>query len=46
MQHRPNPGDGELKIIAAILEQAVTEMILTGLALEPQAPGRPYRQRP
>ena len=46
MLRGPNCGGGELKIIAAILEQAVTEMILTGLALEPQAPGRPYRQRP
>ena len=50
MQHCPNCGAGELKIIAAILERPVNEKILTRLGLEPQAPPkapeRPYLQRP
>lgn len=50
MQHYPNSGVGELKIIAAILERPVIEKIPTRLGLEPQAPPktpeRPYRQRP
>ena len=50
MQHSPNCGAGELKIIAAILERPVIEKILTRLGLEPQAPPkapeRPYLQRP
>jgi hypothetical protein len=32
--------DGELKIIAAILEQPVIETILTHLGLQPRAPPR------
>ena len=38
MQHCPNCGGGELKIIAAILERPVIEKILTHLGLEPQPP--------
>jgi hypothetical protein len=44
MQHCPNCGDGELKIIAAILARQVLEKIFTHLGLDPQpplkAPGR------
>ena len=36
MQHCPNCGGGELKIIAAILERSVIEKILTHLGLDPQ----------
>jgi hypothetical protein len=36
MEHCPNCGAGELKIIAAILERPVIEKILTHLALDPQ----------
>jgi len=39
MAHCPNCG-GELKIIAAILEQPVIEKILTHLGLQGQAPPR------
>jgi len=39
MEHCPNCG-GELKIIAAILEQPVIEKILTHLGLQAQAPPR------
>ncbi len=35
MQHCPNCGAGELKIIAAILERPVIEKILTHLGLSP-----------
>jgi hypothetical protein len=35
MQHCPNCGGGELKIIAAILERPVIEKILTHLGLRP-----------
>ena len=38
MQHRPNCGGGELKIIAAILERPVVEKIPTHLGLDPQPP--------
>ena len=38
MQHCPNCGDGELKIIAAILGRPVVEKILTHLGLDPQPP--------
>jgi hypothetical protein len=38
MQHCPNCGAGELKIIAAILERQVIEKILTHLGLDPQPP--------
>ena len=34
-QHCPNCGGGELKIIAAILEQPVIEKILIHLGLDP-----------
>ena len=36
----PNCGDGELKIIASILERQVIEKILTHLGLDPQPPPR------
>ena len=38
MQHCPNCGGRELKIIAAILERPVVEKILTHLGLDPQPP--------
>jgi len=40
MQHCPNCGDGQLKIIAAILQRSVIEKILTHLGLDPQPPPR------
>jgi hypothetical protein len=40
MQHCPNCGAGELKIIAAILERPVIDKILTHLGLDPQSPAR------
>ena len=40
MQHGPNCGGGELKIIAAILERLVVQKILTHLGLDPQPPPR------
>jgi hypothetical protein len=40
MQHCPNCGGGELKIIAAILERPVIEKILTHPGLDPQPPPR------
>jgi hypothetical protein len=40
MQHYPNCGAGELKIIAAILEPPVIEKILTHLGLDQQPPPR------
>jgi hypothetical protein len=40
MQHCPNCGGGELKIIAAILERPVIDKILTPLGLDPQPPPR------
>ena len=39
LEHYPNCG-GELKIIAAILEQPVIENILTHLGLQARAPPR------
>ena len=39
LEHCPNCG-GELKIIAAILEQSVIEKILTHLGLQARAPPR------
>jgi hypothetical protein len=39
-QDCPNCGGGELKIIAAILERAVIERILSHLGLDPQPPPR------
>jgi hypothetical protein len=38
LQHCPNCGGGELKIIAAILERPVIEKVLTHLGLDPQPP--------
>ncbi len=38
MQHCPNCGAGQLKIIAAILARPVIEKILTHLGLDPQRP--------
>jgi hypothetical protein len=40
LQHCPRCGAGELKIIAAILERAAIEKILTHLGLDPQPPPR------
>lgn len=40
MQHCPNCGAGEHKIIAAILERQVIEKILTHVGLDPQPPPR------
>jgi hypothetical protein len=40
MEHCPNCGGGELKIIAAILERPVIEKILSHLGLDPQPPPR------
>ncbi len=40
MQHCPNCGACELKIIAAVLERPVIEKILTHLGLDPQPPPR------
>ena len=44
MEHCPNCG-GELKIIAAILEQPVIEKILTHLCLQARAPPRAPARR-
>ena len=38
MQHCPNCGAGELKIIAAIPERPVIEKMLAHLGLDPQPP--------
>ena len=46
MQHCPNCGGGELKIIAAILERPVIEKILAHLGLDPQPPPRGRAQEP
>jgi hypothetical protein len=46
MQHCPNCGGGELKIIAAILERPVVEKILTHLGLDPQPPPRAPAREP
>jgi hypothetical protein len=40
MEHCPNCGTGELKIIAAILEQPVIEKLFTHLGLQARAPHR------
>lgn len=40
MQHCPNRGAGELKIIAAILERPVIEKLLTHLRLQARPPPR------
>ena len=46
MQHCPNCGAGELKIIAAILERPVIEKILKHLGLEPQPPPKAPAREP
>ena len=46
MQHCPNCGGGELKIIAAILERPVIEKILEHLGLQPQPPPRAPADEP
>jgi len=46
MQHCPNCGGGELKIIAAILERPVIEKILSHLGLDPQPPPRGRAREP
>jgi hypothetical protein len=38
MQHGPNCGGGELKIIAAILDRQVIEKIIGHLGRDPQPP--------
>jgi hypothetical protein len=38
LQHCPNCGAGELKVIAAILERSVIQKILDHLGLDPQPP--------
>ena len=45
MAYCPNCG-GELKIIAAIMEQPVIEKILTHLGLQARAPRRAPARRP
>ena len=46
MQHCPNCGAGELRIIAAILERSVVEKILAHLGLEPQPPPKAAAREP
>lgn len=46
MQHCPNCGGGELKIIAAILERPAIEKILAHLGLDPQPPPRGRAREP
>jgi hypothetical protein len=46
MEHCPNCGGGELKIIAAILERPVIEKILTHLGLDPQPPPKAPAREP
>ena len=45
MEHCPNCG-GELKIVAAIVESAVIERILTHLGLQARAPPRTPAREP
>ncbi|MGB7181222.1 MAG: hypothetical protein WBD51_04750, partial [Burkholderiaceae bacterium] len=40
MSHCPNFGQGQLKILAPILERAAIEKILTHLGIDPQPPPR------
>ena len=40
MSHCPNCGQGQLKILAPILERAAIEKILTHLGIDPQPPPR------
>jgi uncharacterized protein involved in tolerance to divalent cations len=46
MQHCPNCGSAEFKIIAAILERPVIEKILTHLGLDPQPPPKAPAREP
>jgi hypothetical protein len=46
MQHRPNCGAGELKIIAATLERPVIQKILAHLGLQAQPPPRAPAREP
>ena len=46
MQHCPNCGAGELKIIAAILERPVIEKILANLGLDPHPPPKGSAREP
>ena len=46
MQHCPNCGAGELKIIAAILERPVIHKILHHLGLDPQPPPKGRAREP
>jgi hypothetical protein len=46
IQHWLNCGDGEVKIIAAILERPVIEKILTDLGLLPQPPPKGRAREP
>ena len=46
MQHCPNCGGGELKIIAAILERPVIEKILAHLGLQAQPPPKAAAREP
>lgn len=46
MQHCPDCGAGEIKIIAAILERPVIQNILTHLGLDPQPPPRGRARAP
>ncbi len=46
MQHCPNCGAGELKIIAANLERPVIEKILAHQGLEPQPPLKGQAREP
>jgi hypothetical protein len=46
MQHCPNCGAGELKIIAAILERPVIQKILGHLGLDPQPPPKSRAREP
>jgi hypothetical protein len=46
MQHCPNCGGGELKIIAVILERPVIQKILDHLGLDPQPPPKGRAREP
>ena len=46
MQHCPNCGCGELKIVAAILERPLIEKMLSHLGLVPQPPPRAPAREP
>jgi hypothetical protein len=46
MQHCPNCGAGELKIMAAILERPMIQKILDPLALDPRLPPKGRAREP